>query len=90
MWLTYLGNFYAGRFEGYKALQNYEAALAISREVGDQLAEGQLLLNLGLTHADQERTADAKRMLKEAYQLFEQLGDTDLAAQARDSLASLG
>ena len=38
MWLTYLGNFYAGRYESYKAIQNYEPALTISREVGDAVA----------------------------------------------------
>jgi tetratricopeptide (TPR) repeat protein len=90
MWLTYLGNFYAGRYESYKAQQAYDAALVISREVGDALAEGQLLLNLGFTYADQERMPDAKRLIKEAYQLFEQTGEADLAAQAREFLDSMG
>jgi tetratricopeptide (TPR) repeat protein len=90
MWLTYLGNFNAGRFESYKAQQAYEAALVISREVGDPLAEGQLLLNLGLTYVDQERVPDARRLVKEAHQLFEQAGESDLAAQAREVLDSLG
>lgn len=89
-WLTHLGNFYAGHFESYKALQAYEAALIISRETGDRLLEGQLLLNLGLTYADQERMVDAKKLIKESISLFQQSGEADLAAQAREYLDQLG
>ena len=57
--LNGIGGVYANQGRYAEALEAYEQALAIGREVGDRAGEGTTLNNIGVVYDDQGRYAEA-------------------------------
>jgi tetratricopeptide (TPR) repeat protein len=58
-----LGNAYAALGDARKAIEFYEQALAIAREIGDRRNEGAWLGNLGLAYFHPGRRPQSHRIL---------------------------
>ena len=56
-----------------RAIEHYDQALTVSREIGDRRNEGALLDNLGLPHAELNMTAKALDLWQEALRIFEEI-----------------
>jgi tetratricopeptide (TPR) repeat protein len=61
-----------------KALDFYQQALAIRREVGDRWGESVTLFNIGMALDELGRTAEAITYLEQAVALDEAIGHPDL------------
>ncbi len=61
--------------ETRKAIEYYEQALKISREIGDRRNEGNWLGNLGLAYADLGETRKAIEYYEQALKISREIGD---------------
>ena len=66
---------YADLGETRKAIEYYEQALTISREIGDRRGEGADLGNLGLAYADLGETRKAIEYYEQALAIAREIGD---------------
>jgi tetratricopeptide (TPR) repeat protein len=57
------------------ALQSFQAAIAIYREVGDRAGEGSVLNNIGAVYADQGRYTEALSSYQQALTIAREIGD---------------
>ena len=74
-WLGNLGNCYADLGQTARAIEYYEQALAIAREIGDRRGEGTDLGNLGNCYADLGQTARAIEYYEQALAIAREIGD---------------
>jgi tetratricopeptide (TPR) repeat protein len=72
-----------------RAIEYYEQALAISREIGDLRAEPIDCFNLALRHAEQGNVAQALPLAGEAARLFAEIGHAAYTQRARELVAQL-
>jgi tetratricopeptide (TPR) repeat protein len=72
-----LGSLNRDRSDFEQARQYLEAAVNLSRELGDQLGEAQALLSLGITHQKQYRLGDAMDRYEQCLPLFRTLGNRE-------------
>ena len=72
-----------------QAIDYYEQALTISREIGDRRGEGNRLGNLGNAYADLGRVEKAIDYLEQARTIFAEIKAAPLVTQAESILASL-
>lgn len=56
-----------------KAIEYYEQALSISREIGDRRGEGADLGNLGLAYSDLGEVEQARTCWQQSLAIFEQI-----------------
>jgi tetratricopeptide (TPR) repeat protein len=70
-----LGNAYAGLGEMRRAIDFYQNALNISREIGDRHGEGNRLGNLGSAYADLGETEQAINYHQQALIIAQEIGD---------------
>ena len=73
--LDRLGGVYQLQGKGSEAVETYERALAIARELGQRQAEGRSLTNLGTAYRVQGRWDDAIECHDGALDIFRELGD---------------
>ena len=64
------------------ALQSFEEALVLSRQLSDWNEEAQTLLNIGKLQTSQGQLADALQSYQRSLALFQQVGDQANAASA--------
>jgi tetratricopeptide (TPR) repeat protein len=81
-----LGLAYSDLGEPRKAIEFYDQALQISREIGDRRGEGNHLGNLGLAYYKLGQRDKAIGYTKSALEIFEQI-ESPYAEQARKTLA---
>ena len=72
-----------------EAQENYDAALAIAREVGDRRGEGIVLSRLGLLHAEQGDPEEARRCFDLALSRAREAGYRRLEGVVLGSLGGL-
>ena len=70
-----LGLAYADLGEARKAIEFYEQALVIYREIGDHRGEGKALNNLGLAYADLGETRKAIEFYEQQLVIAREIGD---------------
>ena len=68
-----LGNAYAGLGETRKAIEYYEQALKISREIGDRMGEGNALWNMSLALNEIGNRTQAIERAKSALTILESI-----------------
>ena len=76
--------------EVQKAIEYYEQALVIAREIGDRQGEGDALGSLGLAYASLGELQKATSLLQQAKAIGEQIGDpqiVQISARALDRLS---
>ncbi len=73
--LNELGTVHSLLSETRKAIEYYEQALKIFREIGDKRGEGADLGNLGITHADLGETRKAIEYYQQALKISREIGD---------------
>jgi len=73
-WLGNLGNCYYDLGQTARAIEFYEQALAIQREIGDRRGEGNQLSNLGSCYADLGQTARAIEFYEQALAIAREIG----------------
>jgi tetratricopeptide (TPR) repeat protein len=73
--LRLLGNAYKDLGDARKAIEQYEQALAISREIGDKSGEGAALGSLGLAYAALGETRKAIEYYEQALAIAREIGD---------------
>ena len=83
-----LGNAYADLGEVWRAIEYYETALEVAREIGHRCNEGIWLDNLGLLAEEQGDLARARKLWEQALRIFEDIEDP-YAERVRDWLAAL-
>ena len=71
-----------------EAVALFEEALALHRELGDKRGASRSLVNLGITHLDQERNEQGLRYLAEALALQRELGDKRGIANSLNNLGT--
>jgi tetratricopeptide (TPR) repeat protein len=71
-----------------RAIEYYEGALAIAREIGDRLGEGNRLGNLGLAYRDLGQVERAIEYYEQALAIFEEI-KSPYTEQARRQLDEL-
>ena len=76
--LNNIGEVYDALGQKDKALDFYQQALAIRREVGDRFGESVTLFNIGLLLDEMGRTAEAVTYLEQNVALDEAIGHPDL------------
>jgi tetratricopeptide (TPR) repeat protein len=86
--LDNLGLAYAALGEPRRAIEYYQQALAIAREIGDRRGEGNRLGNLGRTYAALGEARQAIEYLEQALSIFEEI-ESPYAELARSRLAEL-
>jgi tetratricopeptide (TPR) repeat protein len=72
-WLGNLGLAYNNIGQARQAIEYYEQALAIARNVGDRRSEGNLLGNMGLAYRDLEQVEQARQYLEQSLAIFEEI-----------------
>ncbi|MEJ5312377.1 MAG: tetratricopeptide repeat protein, partial [Anaerolineae bacterium] len=87
--LNNIGLVYNALGERRRALETYEAALAIRREVGDRAGEGTTLNNIGWIYLNEGDKAQARTYLEQALAIAEAVEYPDLANAARNGLAAV-
>jgi tetratricopeptide (TPR) repeat protein len=70
-----------------RALETYEAALALRREVGDRAGEGTTLNNIGWIYLNAGDKSQARTYLAQALGIAEAVEYAELANAARKGLA---
>ena len=70
-----MGMIYADLGEARKAIEYYEQALAIAREIGDRRGEGASLGNLGRAYADLGDARKAIEYYEQALAIAREIGD---------------
>jgi tetratricopeptide (TPR) repeat protein len=68
-----LGLAYSDLGQVEKAIDYYEQALAIAREIGHRQGEGNRLGNLGLAYSDLGQVEKAKACLRQSLAIFEEI-----------------
>ena len=68
-----LGLAYSDLGQVEKAIDHYQQALAISREIGDRRGEGNHLGNLGVAYSDLGQVEKARAMLAQSLAIFEEI-----------------
>lgn len=81
-----LGNAHANLGETRKAIEHYEKALAIFREIWDRRGEGNALWNTSLAQECLGKRSEAVKLAREALAIFEQIESPD-ADRVRRQLA---
>ena len=82
--------FNEGRRRAYsRAVEDYQKALDIRREVKDRYGEGRTLNNLGFSFIKLERFVEAEEYLNEALKAANETGDRSFQARILDSLGTL-
>ena len=71
-----IGNIYGSQGKLEEALESFQAALTIDREIGNPLGQAIALANIGLAYANQGKLEEALEHLKEAHAIFLQLRAT--------------
>jgi hypothetical protein len=71
-----------------RAIEHYDQALTVSREIGDRRNEGASLDNLGLPHAELNMTARVLDLWQEALRIFEEI-ESPHTETVRGSLANI-
>ena len=71
-----------------RAIESYEQALAIAREIGDRRGEGNRLANLGLLVKGQGDLARARQLWEQALEIYEAIEDPN-AKRVRGCLDEL-
>jgi tetratricopeptide (TPR) repeat protein len=84
-----LGLAYASLDEQSKAIEYYEEALKISREIGDRRGEGNHLFNMSLSLQVLGRQEKAISLARSALEIFEQI-ESPNAEAVRQKLAEWG
>ena len=82
-----LGNAYYFLGETRRAIQFYEQALLIDREIGDRRGEGNALWNMSLALDQLSERAQAIQHAEQALAIYEQIEDPN-AANVRAQLAT--
>jgi tetratricopeptide (TPR) repeat protein len=85
--LTDLGVIYARQGKAQQAIESYEQALAISREIGDRHGERLNLGNLGNAYASQGKAQQAIESYEQALAISREIGDRH---RERLNLGNLG
>ena len=65
---------YASQRQCAQALQNYQQALVIRREVGDRAGEGDTLNNIGSVYRNQRQYAQALSNYQQALVIAQEIG----------------
>ncbi len=73
--LNFLGNAYSNLGQVERAIEQYEQALAISRESGDRRGEGNRLGNLGLAYRDLGQVERAIEYHEQSLAIAREIGD---------------
>jgi len=73
--------------EPRRAIEHFEQALTIVRELGDRRGEGNALFNSALAFGQLGERAEAIRRMQEALLIFERIGAKHLAERARAQIA---
>jgi len=73
--LNNIGAVYYSQARYAEALENYQQALAIRREVGDRVGEAATLANIGAVYRDQTRYAEALDASQQALAISREVGD---------------
>ena len=77
-------------FADKKAEDHFNKAIEVAKEIGAKTFQGTACLNLGLLHKAKKRTAQARKCMTEAVQLYEQCEAETSLKRAKEALASLG
>jgi len=84
-----LANLYAQHGQPKRAIELYQQAIAICWETHDTASEGRLLINLGLALNEEDKQAESLKALRDAEEIFEQLGTADMLSYVRGVIADL-
>jgi tetratricopeptide (TPR) repeat protein len=84
------GNAWAAFGETRRAIELYEQRLAIAREIGDRMGEGNALFNSGLALDALGERDEAVRRVREAFAIHDAIGASYLVEQAPAQLAAWG
>ena len=84
-----LGNAYVALGEAHKAVEFYQQALIIAREIGDRRGEGNALFNMGLVKYDLDERRKAIDLVRQAMKILETI-ESPNAERARDNLKIWG
>jgi tetratricopeptide (TPR) repeat protein len=79
---------YANLGEARQAIEYYEQALEIAREIGDRRGEGNRLGNLGTAYKRLGDSARARKLWEQALRIFEDIEDPN-AERVRGWLVAL-
>jgi CHAT domain-containing protein/Tfp pilus assembly protein PilF len=72
-----------------QALEYYQQALAVKREVSDKAGEGTILNNIGLVYDELGQHSQALESLNQALAIFRQLGDQASVGNTIDSIGTV-
>lgn len=87
-WMGNLGDTYRTMGQAKWAIEHFEKALAVARQLGDWQSEANCLGNLGLAYRDLGDVTQAQQYLKESHAIFEEL-QSPKATLVKDWLAEL-
>jgi tetratricopeptide (TPR) repeat protein len=85
----YLGLIAASERNYRAAIESWEEALSRSRQMGNRVLEGTLLMNVGLAHLRLGQRRQALDYFGESRDFYEQIGEARRAAEAEVNLAAL-
>lgn len=84
-----IGNAYSDLGQVAKAIDYYEQALVIQREIGDRRGEGNQLGNLGIVYGALGQVENAKQYLKSALAIGQEIRDPNIVGIVSEALKKM-